>query len=70
MKYIKFTSYQSNCGFDQSTCQIDFTSPQDNSKVLSLKDAHNRLHACSDHHSPLKDESHDMSIQDMKDFFD
>jgi hypothetical protein len=37
MKYIKFTSYQSNYGFDQSTCQIDFTSPQDNFEVLSLK---------------------------------
>jgi hypothetical protein len=37
MKYIKFTSYQGNCGFDQSTCQIDFASPQDNSEVLSMK---------------------------------
>jgi hypothetical protein len=37
IKYIKFTSYQGNCGFDQSTCQIDFASPQDNSEVLSLK---------------------------------
>jgi hypothetical protein len=37
MKYIKFTSYQGNCGFNQSTCQIDFASPQDNSEVLSLK---------------------------------
>jgi hypothetical protein len=70
MKYIKFTSYQGNCGFDQSTCQIDFVSPQDNSEVLSLKDANNWLHTHSDHHSPLKDGSHDRSIQDMKDFFD
>jgi hypothetical protein len=37
MKYIKFTSYQRNYGFNQSTCQIDFSSPQDNSEVLSLK---------------------------------
>jgi hypothetical protein len=37
MKHIKFTSYQSNCGFDQNMCQIDFTSPQDNFEVLSLK---------------------------------
>jgi hypothetical protein len=42
--------------------------PQDNSEVLSLKDAHNQLHARSNHHSPLKDGSHDRSIQDMKDF--
>jgi hypothetical protein len=37
MMYIKFTSYQGNCGFDQSTCQINFVLPQDNSDVLSLK---------------------------------
>jgi hypothetical protein len=35
---------------------------------FKFEDAHNWLHACSDHHSPLKDESHDRSIQDMKDF--
>jgi hypothetical protein len=70
MKYIKFTSYQDNYGFNQSTCQIDFVSPQDNYEVLSLKDAHNRLHTRLDHHSPLKDRSHEKSIHDMKDFFD
>jgi hypothetical protein len=37
---------------------------------FKLEDAHNRLHVCSDHHSPLKDGSHDMTIQDMKGFFD
>jgi hypothetical protein len=37
MKYIEFTSYQGNCGFDQNTCRIDFASPQDNYEVLSLK---------------------------------
>jgi hypothetical protein len=37
---------------------------------FKLEDAHNRLHARSNHHSPLKDGSHDRSIQDMKDFFD
>jgi hypothetical protein len=37
---------------------------------FKLEDAHNRLHARSDHHSPLNDGSHDMSIHDMKDFFD
>jgi hypothetical protein len=37
MKYIKFISYQGNYRFDQSMCQINFASPQDNSKVLSLK---------------------------------
>jgi hypothetical protein len=37
---------------------------------FKLEDAHNRLHAHSDHHSPLKDGSHDRAIQDMKDFFD
>jgi hypothetical protein len=42
--------------------------PQDNFEVLSLKDAHNQLHSCSNHHSPLKDGSHDRSIQNMKDF--
>jgi hypothetical protein len=68
MKYIKLTSYRGNYGFDQSMCQIDFTSPQGNSEVLNLKDAHNQLHDRSDHHSPLKDKSHDRSIQDMKDF--
>jgi hypothetical protein len=37
MKYIKFASYQGNCGFDQSMCQIDFMSTHDNSEVLRLK---------------------------------
>jgi hypothetical protein len=37
---------------------------------FKLEDAHYRLHARSDHHSPLKDGSHDRAIQDMKDFFD
>jgi hypothetical protein len=37
---------------------------------FKLENAHNRLHARSDHHSPLKDVSHDRTIQDMKDFFD
>jgi hypothetical protein len=37
---------------------------------FKLEDAHNRLHVYSDHHSPLKDGSHDRSIQDMNDFFD
>jgi hypothetical protein len=36
MKYIKFTSYKGNCGFNQSMCQIYFASPQDNYEVLSL----------------------------------
>jgi hypothetical protein len=37
---------------------------------FKLEDTHNRLHARSDDHSPLKDESHDRTIQDMKDCFD
>jgi hypothetical protein len=36
---------------------------------FKFEDAHNRLHARSGHHSPLKDGSHDRSIQDMNDFF-
>jgi hypothetical protein len=68
MKYIKFTSYQGNYGFDQSMCQIDFASPRDNSEVLSLK-----MHTIGSTPiqiiSPLKDASHDRSIKDMKEFF-
>jgi hypothetical protein len=37
---------------------------------FKLEDAHNRLHARSDYHSPLKNGSYDRTIQDMKDFFD
>jgi hypothetical protein len=37
---------------------------------FKLEDAHNRLHTHSDHHSLLKDGSHDRIIQDRKDFFD
>jgi hypothetical protein len=37
---------------------------------FKLEDAHNRLYARSDHHSPLKNGSHDRTIQDMKNFFD
>jgi hypothetical protein len=70
IEVYQFTSYQGNCGFNQSMCQINFTLPQDNSKVFKFEDAHNRLHVRSDHHSPLKDGSYDRSIQDMKDFFD
>jgi hypothetical protein len=50
--------------------QINFASHQDNFEVLKLiEDASNRLHACSDYHSVLKDGSHDQSEQDVKDFF-
>jgi hypothetical protein len=37
---------------------------------FKLEDAHNRLYARPDHHSPLKDRSHGREIQDMKNFFD
>jgi hypothetical protein len=37
---------------------------------FKLEDAHNQLHARLDHHSSLKDGSHDRTIQDMKNFFD
>jgi hypothetical protein len=39
MKYIKFTSYQGNCGFDEIRARVRLISQstQDNFKVLSLK---------------------------------
>jgi hypothetical protein len=42
MQYIRFTSYQDNCGFAKirSMSQIDFASHQNNSKVLSLQKMH------------------------------
>jgi hypothetical protein len=35
-----------------------------------VEDAPNQLHARSDYHSVLKDEDHDQSEQDVKDFFE
>jgi hypothetical protein len=36
---------------------------------FKLEDAHNQLHAHSDHYSPLNDGSRNRTIKDMKDFF-
>jgi hypothetical protein len=69
MKYIKFTSYQDNCGLDEIRARVRLISHYLRTTLkFKLEDAHNRLHARSDHHSPLKDGSHDRAMQDMKDF--
>jgi hypothetical protein len=70
MQYIRLTSYQDNGGLAKVRAHARLTSIHIRTilKFTLVEDTFNRLHACSDYYSVLKDGSHNQSEQGVKDF--
>jgi hypothetical protein len=63
MQYIRFTSYQDNGGLTKIRAHVILTLSHIRTilKFTLVEDTFNRLHACSDYYSVLKNESHNQS---------